>query len=343
MLNFKTKEPRPSQESWPKRLSEKTLADLETIISKEMEPLDLIETGEAMGIPLEEINEDLGYVKTTQDKIRRQNNLALEIKKKRNELQGKTDEEVANYYERLGHLFEGFLYSNISQSVIFKDVVLYKTTLFDDIRNGVDFVAERKDPDNPTSYIALAMDASFSMSPALINKKIERSLRDIGNDALSKVKYFQFEKGAPEARLGLPRVVVGADEDAVRSLLQRWHTKENIPGAEVSFKEDPVWTFMALQMATQLKMFIEEAKFHKQNDLAKICEKYLLVLENSLQANKEMVKEHKKLMSKDGTSIAIDAFCSANSRELGISQKQHVEMAEERADNAIYEEGIRKP
>lgn len=342
MLNFGTKEPRPLQESWPRRLSEETLTNLEATIAKEMEPLDLIEIGEALGLPPQEINEDLEYVETIQDKIRRQNNLALEIKKKRNELEGKSDSEVANYYERLGHVFEGFLYSNISESVIFKDVILHKTTLFDDIRNGVDFVAERKDPDNPTSYIALAMDASFSMSPALINKKIERSLGDIGNDALSRVKYFQFEEGAPEARLGLPRVVVGTDEDAVRSLLQRWHTKENIPGAEVSFKEDPVWTFMALQMATQLKMFIEEAKFHNQNDLAKICEKYLLVLENSLQANKELVEKHKALMTKDGTSIAINEFCQANSRELAISQRQHREMAENRADDEIYEQGIRK-
>lgn len=62
------------------------------------------------------------------------------------------------------------------------------------------------------------MDASFSMSPSLISKKIDRSVSDINKGILSRVKYFEFEEGAMESKTGMPRVVVGVEEDKVRNL-----------------------------------------------------------------------------------------------------------------------------
>lgn len=331
-----------SHEKFPKPLTEEVLADLETIAVEEVETLDLLDTGEAIGISAEEMSKDLEYTNSVEANIARSNELAEAIKVLKREIEGKSSEEVAMYYERLGHVFEAFLFSNIRDSRIFRDVILHKTTKFDDLKNGIDFVAEVKSSDDPKAYVALAMDASFSMSPALINKKMERSLGRISSNKLSTVKYFEFEKGASEAQLGMPRVIVGTDEYSVSSLLKRWHTKETIAESGVSFEEDPVWTFMALQIKDQLKVFIEEAEFHNKKDIATLCKKYLKSLEVSLRLNRDLVERHEILMKEDGTSIAINEFCKRNSRELVASENLHRENKQSREDDKMYQDAIRK-
>ncbi len=292
----------------PKRLSDETLKALEVLMSKEMLPLDEEDVADGLDISELEVSEDLKEISNIKQSIKQNNELSVAIKEKYKELNDDNRKEVLDYYERLGHIFEGFLYTHISESKIFKDVILHKTSEFDDIKNGVDFVAEYQNPDDPKSYIALAMDASFSMSPSLINKKIDRSISDINKGTLSRVKYFQFEEGAPESKTGMPRVVVGAEEDKVRNLLTRWHTKETIK-TEVDFSEDPVWTLMALQINEQLKVFIDQARSRNNISLADICFKYQRALDVSLRFNKDLVDKHRGLMDQDGTSRAILSSC----------------------------------
>ncbi len=308
-------------------------------MSKEMEPLDPEDIGESIGISPEEIEADMEYVRTTSEKIARQNELAKAIKEKRQELEGVETKEVLDYYERLGHVFEGFLYSHIGKSQIFRDVILNKTSEFDDLQNGVDFVAELHDVDNPKSYIALAMDASFSMSQALIEKKMDRSMKDIAGRKLSQVKYFQYEEGAPEAKIGMPRVVVGTDEYRVQSLLERWYTEEK-SGSDISFEQDPVWTLMALEINEQLKMFIDQANFHKQTLLASVCGKYQKALEASLRLNKDLVEKHRLLSTQDGTANAIRNFCAKIERERGISKVQHSQAEQDRLDDEMFRKAV---
>lgn len=312
------------------------IEDLEKVVLEEMEPLDLRETGESIGLPEDEIQEDLNYLSSTKDKINRTNELSLAIKKAKAELASKNSEYEINYYERMGHLFEGFLYTHLGDSKIFKDVILHKTSDFDDIKNGVDFIIEYKNPDDPKSYIALAMDASFSMSSYLIRKKMERSMQDIGNNKLSKVKYFQFDEDAEESKTGMPRVVVGVDEERTKSLLQRWHSEEKTD-VDVNFSEDPVWTTVALQIKEQLKMFVDEASYHNRPELVSICKKYLRALEVSLRLNSDLVKKHNDILSKDGTSIAINGFCEYTKNERSKTVAMHQESANARRDDELFE------
>ena len=139
----------------------------------------------------------------------------------------------------------------------------------------------------------------------------------------------------------MPRVVVGTDEDRTRSLLQRWHSEKSM-GMEVSFEEDPVWTIMALQIKEQLKMFIEEANYHKQPQLASICAKYLKALEISLRVNSELVDRHVSLMSRDMTSIAIKGFCSKTDIERSASSDLHKESENMRRDDEMYKSVFKK-
>lgn len=298
-----------SRKKGPKRLDENTLRALEAIISKKMLPLDEEEVGENLGFSEDEIKQDLAEIKNIKSNINKENNLKSAIKERHKELNDDQRKEVVNYYQRMGLLFEGFLYSNISESKIFQDVILHKTSEFDDIKNGVDFVAEYQNPDNPKSYIALAMDASFSMDPSSINKKIDRSMTSINKGKFSFVKYFEFEEGSPEKSLGMPRVVVGAEEDKARSLLSRWHTREVDKVGGADFSEDPVWSLMALQINEQLKVFIDQAKSRNQNDLAEICQKYQRALQFSISKNRELIEKHKNQLETDGVSRAISSYC----------------------------------
>lgn len=311
-----------SRQKGPKRLDEEVLLNLESLTKMQMFSLDEEEVGESLGFSEEEIDKDLKEVESIKLKIKTQNDLSVAIKEKYKELNDDNRKEVLNYYERMGALFEGFLYTHIGESKIFKYVILHKTSEFDDIKNGVDFVAEYQNPDNPKSYIALAMDASFSMSPALINKKIERSLTDINKGKLSSVKYFEFEEDAPEASLGMPRVVVGTDEDKTRSLLMRWHTKEKDKISSVDFSEDYVWSLIALQINEQLGVFIEQARSRNQNSLADICQKYQRALQFSIAKNRELIEGHKKQLEIDGVSRAITTSCENIKREQAYLNRE---------------------
>lgn len=298
-----------SRKKGPRRLEEKTLKGLELIINKEMLPLDEEEVGENLGFSSDEISEDLSSIREIKINIKRENERSVVRKLIIKELKDDDRKEVLDYYERMGHVFEGFLYSNISESKIFKDVILHKTSEFDDIKNGVDFVAEYQNPDNPRSYIALAMDASFSMAPDKISKKIDRSIDGINKGRLSQVKYFEFEEGSLEKSLGMPRVVVGVEEDTARSLLSRWHTREVDKIGSVDFSEDSVWSLMALQINEQLKVFIDQAKSRNQKDLVEICQKYQRALQFSITKNRELIDRHKNKIDIDGVSRAIYSHC----------------------------------
>ncbi len=341
MKNFESRAIlRSSHEGGPRRLSETTLSNLEILVRKEVDPIDPEDIAESIGISEEEVQKDQEYLRTTKDKINRSNELARAIKEKRSELSGVEDKEILNYYERLGHVFEGFLYTHIGESKIFKDVILHKTSEYDDVKNGVDFIAEYKNPNDPSAYVALAMDASFSMSPALIGKKMDKSLLDIKHQHLSEVKYFQFDERTSEAKLGIPRVVVGADEDRVRALLQSWDLNASSGKQITSFEENPVWTVMAIQITEQLKMFIQEAQSHGQTLLASVCGVYLKALEISLRLNKDLVDKHQQFIAKDGTSIAIKTFCERSELDRRASQRLAAELAQTRKDDSIFNEAI---
>ena len=178
------------------------------------------------------------------------------------------------------------------------------------------------------------------MSPALIDKKIDRSLKDIGHQQLSKVKYFQFEEDSVESKLGMPRVVVGTDEDRVRQLLTRWERKESDKNSVVSFEDDPVWTLMALQINEQLQMFIEKAKSHNQTELSSICEKYQRAIDVSLRLNKDLIERHRILMAQDGTSIAIKLYCEKATQERLSSERLRKESQQSRLDDEGFKDAV---
>jgi hypothetical protein len=309
-----------SSERGPKQLSEAVLSNLEKIVAEEMEAIDPEDVADSLGISAEEVVADKKYVEEIKVGIDHGNDLNKGIKAMKLELEGIENNRILDYKERLGEVFEGFLYKHIGESRIFKNVILHKTAEYDDLRNGVDFVAEYENPDKPSSYIGLAMDASFASYAPVIDKKMLRSLGDIKNDTLSKIKYFQFDSEGESKDLGIPRVIVGTDETHVKALLEKWDLNEKAEEKVVSFEENPVWTIIALQIVEQLKMFIKEAESHGQEKIGSICRTYLVGLEKSLRDNKDLVAKHEWLAEQDKTHVLIKKFCADRAKELDLEK-----------------------
>lgn len=90
------------------------------------------------------------------------------------------------------------------------EVIMAKTSRFDDVANGVDLVAEFAGEDETVERTGLAIDASFSQD---LGGKFARIKQAIDRGKMSEVKYFQ-SKYDPEFRgrlKNLPRVVIGCE------------------------------------------------------------------------------------------------------------------------------------
>lgn len=101
------------------------------------------------------------------------------------------------------------------------DATTITTSDFDDIKNGVDMVAEfQNKEERSASHLALAVDVTFASD---IGKKIERIQREIERGEMAHVRYFESEFLGERGELPkLPRVVIGADMDTIKSLGVLW-------------------------------------------------------------------------------------------------------------------------
>lgn len=99
-----------------------------------------------------------------------------------------------------------------------------KASKFDDIKNGIDSIAEFVEEDRSAMHLALAIDVTFSQDLA---NKFNRIKKEIDNGELPKVKYFTSETLNFRGELSnVPRVVIGADARTVQKLAELWLEKD---------------------------------------------------------------------------------------------------------------------
>ncbi|MBI5742462.1 MAG: hypothetical protein HZA25_01310 [Candidatus Niyogibacteria bacterium] len=99
------------------------------------------------------------------------------------------------------------------------EAMTVRTSKFDDIKNGVDFMI--RFPDGPD--IAVDVTASFDQLP----KKFNRVKREIDQGRLADLKYFYDEMTDERGPLkDIPRVVVAADGRTIGGLSELWLVKD---------------------------------------------------------------------------------------------------------------------
>lgn len=105
-------------------------------------------------------------------------------------------------------------------------VFMIKTSRFDDIKNGVDSVAEFQEGEGPASHLALAIDVTTSSYT--VREKLEKIKREIECGKLTEVKYFKSEHEKTRGSLSkIPRVIVGADAETIKNLSNLWLSGDN--------------------------------------------------------------------------------------------------------------------
>ncbi|OGZ15014.1 MAG: hypothetical protein A3J08_01550 [Candidatus Lloydbacteria bacterium RIFCSPLOWO2_02_FULL_51_11] len=157
------------------------------------------------------------------------------------------------------------------------DATTITTSDFDDIKNGVDIIAEFQDEEEKSaSHLALAVDVTFARD---VSDKFERIKREIERGELTRVKYFK--SGFLEQMdtlTDVPRVIIGADVDSIKSLGKLWLAKDKKALAVHEMQK-----VVLEEIRGQLEVFAKYAHAQRQESVAKIYEKTLHIIQDILQ------------------------------------------------------------
>jgi hypothetical protein len=139
------------------------------------------------------------------------------------------------------------------------DVNIIIPSQYDEIKNGVDSIAKFKEKGKASSYLALAIDVTFSKKA---ENKIIKIQEDIKNKKIPEIKYFKTE-GFQGKLLNIPKVIIGTDLRTVRELSVLWKNNE-----EEKIKNHPVQKEILSEIVMQLEKFEKECLKNKMYDLA---------------------------------------------------------------------------
>ena len=190
--------------------------------------------------------------------------------------------------ERVGKLaavFEGIVHEQAELNEwLGSDVTTIKSSRYDDIKTGVDSVAEFREGPVATSYLAFAIDVTFSSDT---EKKFERIRGEISRGELARVKYFVSDHTGFMGELKMiPRVVVGADAKTVKELSELWLEKDN-----KALANHPIQFQILEEILIQLRAFEIYATRVKHHKLAVKFENSRKLIERIMEEKKMTIED----------------------------------------------------
>ncbi len=200
--------------------------------------------------------------------------------------------------------------------------VIRITSIYDDIKNGIDMVTEFSD-EGKFSHLGLAIDVTFSGD---IRRKLLRIRREILSGRLAEVKYYLSEDTGIRSELGnIPHVIAGANLQTIKELSNLWFQKRQLSEKiEEGDQSEKVMTAMReklkesiddlkghdfqhrvlRQIEFQLEKFIEFAKKEERIEVAR-----------KLQISLDKVRE---IMNLKGTPELEDVFLDLLEKEIEL-------------------------
>ncbi|MDI6734532.1 MAG: hypothetical protein QMD50_03555 [Patescibacteria group bacterium] len=197
-----------------------------------------------------DVDKDISYVKEMEEKFKKE--LTPEMEK----------------VQKIATIFEAIIYENVEQSEWLGPAETFKTSRYDDIKNGVDTIAKFQEDETTTSYLALAIDVTFSSDT---EKKFARIKDEIMNGKMAEIKYLEKNKELPK----IPRVIIGAETKTIKRLAELWMEKkenwEKLGKHQIQFQ-------ILEEILLQLETFADFARRHNKSEIASIYEqRYALV------------------------------------------------------------------
>ncbi len=186
-----------------------------------------------------------------------------------------------------------------------------RTSEYDDIKNGVDLIAEFNTEDS-TRHLALGVDVTFSTF--YLETKINRIKNEIEADELAQVKYFE-SHGFKGSLRQLPRVVIGVEADKVIELAGLWMRNKN---AELG--RHPAKNIILVEIVEQLKIFRDYAEKLGKTNALKSYDQTIRTLQPLLDTVKKMSQKDRELVSEDRVYDSIKFQISHRFNEKPKSQ-----------------------
>jgi hypothetical protein len=223
------------------------------------------------------------------EQIRKDNELVEEKKKKWTNQSFEIHDDIN---KKLATIFEAIIFSEGESSEwLGSNVVLIKTSDYDDFVNGVDAVAEY-DNEEGVSRVAMAIDVTFNHD---VQKKISKIKSNIEEGNLTKVKYFESELEDIRGEIkNIPHIILGADVDTVRELTNEW-AEDNV---DVLGKHGVQFQFLD-EAILQCKYFAQYARAKGQERIALKYDSLLATLEKQLAIKNEKDKGIRDSFMKD--------------------------------------------
>ncbi len=222
-------------------------------------------------------------------------------------LEGKFNELMTPAQEQMkdiATIFEAIVIDEAESSEwLGSRAIVHPSSEYDDFMNGVDAVAEFKNPEDESDFLALAMDVTFSSDVANIEKKINKVLKTVRDGVLTPLKYFADEDGN-HTKMEVPRVVIGAEAVMVGELMKVWDMKSSAnedarKKAKNTLGEHIFQTKMLLEIEMQLKGYGKYAETHGEQEIAALYGNALKIIEEVIEEKKEMIENQKTLIEND--------------------------------------------
>ncbi len=192
---------------------------------------------------------------------------------------------------KLSTILEAIVYEQTELSNwLGEDVFTIKTSRFDDIKNGVDVIAEfveRKEEKVKSirGHLGLAFDVTFSND---ISDKLKRIKNEIDDGHLATVKYFVSENmGFKGEFADIPRVIMSVDGKTVNDLAELWLEEKK----KLAFH--PIQIQILEETFVQLKVFKEYAERTGHKRITKRLNKALIIIQEIYNQKKRGVSELK--------------------------------------------------
>lgn len=169
--------------------------------------------------------------------------------------------------KKLAQVLEAMIHYHGEQSNWFgDDAETFKTSQFDDLKNGTDGVVEFVE-ENRASHLAFGIDATYGHYS---DKKVGRILKRIKEGSIGRIKYFESDTTNFRGELTkVPLFVVAVNQQTVIEVAELWLDKENSKLAE-----HPIQMQILGELLEQAESFAEFARSVEQTDIAR---KYELI------------------------------------------------------------------
>jgi hypothetical protein len=213
----------------------------------------------------------------------------------------KADESAPDVLKKIATIFEA-IFNECGESCGWfgPNTTIIKTSRYDDIAHGVDEVVEFEEGENTASWLALAIDVTFSQK---LDKKFRTIYEEIDQGSMARIKYFKSERmNIRGEKSMIPHVVIGADLETVSELMKLWDERK---GKTLS---DHFIQFQILEeILMQCESFASYAKSVNKNDICSIYEK-------SAETIRKIIDEKKKTVKDTGVRDKVHAAISEYSR-----------------------------